>query len=185
MPSKEGKSSASRIVCKGLDATRVNSAGEAVSRYRPGIAQKDCDGPLSRYESQNRGIFRLASPRDWSVDSISPLSEETRFDCLCRTRHKTIRPPRKNYFQEIAGLARFGICVVAGNDDPADTRQLMTGRSVYPVHPCALLLGRFAIVGVDGAPLSNDLRPKYNLGYLLVRRLNRRGVRWTRSIPDC
>jgi Icc-related predicted phosphoesterase len=43
----------------------------------------------------------------------------------------------------------------------------MTGRSVYPVHSCALSLGRFAIVGVDGAPLSNDLGPKYNLGYLL------------------
>jgi hypothetical protein len=83
---------------------------------------------------------------------------------------RRFRPPGKNYFQEIARLARFGICVVAGNDDPADTRQLMTGRSVYPVHSCALSLGRFAIVGVDGAPLSNqpDLgngTAQYNASY--------------------
>jgi hypothetical protein len=31
MRSQEAKSSASRIVCKGLDVIRVNSAGEAVS----------------------------------------------------------------------------------------------------------------------------------------------------------
>jgi hypothetical protein len=53
MRSKEDKPSASSIVWKGLDVTRVNSTGEAVSPYRLELLRKTAKVP---YRGQNLRI---------------------------------------------------------------------------------------------------------------------------------
>jgi hypothetical protein len=75
-----------------------------------------------------------------------------------------------NFFERLADLSRYGLCAIAGNDDPPDVRDLITGRNVYPVHSCPLALGIFAVVGMEGAPhfpMKDGFDKSYNKGYLL------------------
>lgn len=75
-----------------------------------------------------------------------------------------------NFFERLADLSRFGLCAIAGNDDHPDTRSLITGQNVYSVHSCPLVLGCFAIVGIEGAPMfpmQEEFDKSYNKGYLL------------------
>lgn len=76
----------------------------------------------------------------------------------------------ENFFERLADMSRYGVCAIAGNDDRPDVRNLITGRSVYSVHSCPLVLGEFAIVGIEGAPmfpLNNGFDKSYNKGNLL------------------
>lgn len=66
---------------------------------------------------------------------------------------RRFRPPRENLFEELASLSRYGLCAVAGNDDAPPAREFISGQNVYPAHSRALVLGGFAVVGVEGAPL--------------------------------
>jgi Icc-related predicted phosphoesterase len=78
--------------------------------------------------------------------------------------------PGTNFFERLAEISRYGLCAVAGNDDPPDVRNLITGRNVYSVHSCHLVLGRFAIVGIEGAPqfpIKDGFDKSYNKGHLL------------------
>ena len=59
------------------------------------------------------------------------------------------RPGERNLFEEIAALSKYGLCAVAGNDDKVPNR--IAGKRVYDVHTTALDLGRFAVVGIEGA----------------------------------
>jgi len=59
MRSKEDKPSASRIVWKGLDVTRVNSTGEAVSTYRLELLREIVKIP---YRGQNLRIVAFSGP---------------------------------------------------------------------------------------------------------------------------
>ena len=75
-----------------------------------------------------------------------------------------------NFFERLADLSRYGLCAVAGNDDLPNVRNLITGRNVYSVHSCPLVLGSFAIVGIEGAPqfpMKDGFDKSYNKGYLL------------------
>jgi Icc-related predicted phosphoesterase len=65
---------------------------------------------------------------------------------------------RINYFERLAALSRFGLVAVAGNDDGAKARDLITGRRVYEVHRTPVLLGNLLIVGLDGAPRRAGIR---------------------------
>jgi len=83
---------------------------------------------------------------------------------------RRFRQPRTNFFQHLAALSRYGLCAVAGNDDRPEIRELITGRRVFSVHSCALVLGRFAIVGIEGAPMfpiRDGFDKSYNKGFLL------------------
>jgi len=70
----------------------------------------------------------------------------------------------KNFFEIIASHSRYGLCAVAGNDDDPSTRRLISGKSVFDVHFRPVILGQYAILGVDGAPRRSDLE---GIGYLL------------------
>ncbi len=75
-----------------------------------------------------------------------------------------------NFFERLADISRYGLCAIAGNDDPPEVRNLITGRNVNSVHSCPLVLGRFAIVGIEGAPqfpMNDGFNKSYNKGYLL------------------
>lgn len=56
-----------------------------------------------------------------------------------------------NYFQQIASHSKFGLCVVAGNDDTFRANRLIRGTNVYNVHEKPLLLNDIAIIGLEGS----------------------------------
>ncbi|MCI0404522.1 MAG: hypothetical protein L0209_00360, partial [candidate division Zixibacteria bacterium] len=62
------------------------------------------------------------------------------------------RQSNRNYFQELASLARFGLVGVIGNDDGPDARKHFKGRRVYEVHTQPVLIGDILIIGLEGAP---------------------------------
>src|ERR1700722_5007699 len=83
---------------------------------------------------------------------------------------KRFREGGTNFFERLADISRYGLCAIAGNDDPPDARSLITGRNVYSVHSFPLILGGFAIVGIEGAPrfpMKDGFDKGYNRGYLL------------------
>lgn len=56
-----------------------------------------------------------------------------------------------NYFQQVASHSKFGLCVVAGNDDTFRATRLIRGTKVYNVHEDPLLLNDIAIIGLEGS----------------------------------
>lgn len=60
--------------------------------------------------------------------------------------------PETNHFEMLASLSRYGLVAVTGNDDLPGNRALIRGRRVYEVHSRPIAIGRFLIVGVEGAP---------------------------------
>jgi Icc-related predicted phosphoesterase len=75
-----------------------------------------------------------------------------------------------NFFQQLAEMSTYGLCAVAGNDDAPEIRELIIGSRVFSVRSCALALGNFVIVGVEGAPMfpmRDGFDKSYNKGYLL------------------
>src|SRR5262249_36557331 len=57
----------------------------------------------------------------------------------------------ENLFEKLAGHSKYGLCAVAGNDD-RNGHSYITGKDVYAVHRNALIIGSFAVVGLEGAP---------------------------------
>ena len=58
---------------------------------------------------------------------------------------------KANKFEKIAGYSKYGLCVVAGNDDPSYAKKAINGKKVYDVHDKSIIINDFAIVGVEGA----------------------------------
>lgn len=56
-----------------------------------------------------------------------------------------------NKFEKIASYSKYGLCVVAGNDDPSYTKKTINGKNVYDIHDKSIKIDDFAIVGVEGA----------------------------------
>jgi Icc-related predicted phosphoesterase len=148
--------------------------------YRLGPAEKE--EPLYRLEllgSYNEVPCRSQSLKivafsDWRVQGIGGLirflkAQRGTPDLIVYAGDdiQRFRPPGKNLFEDIAKLSKFGLCAVAGNDDTAATRELICGRGVHQVHSLALVLGRFAVVGVEGAPLFPNDSEGRNRGHLL------------------
>ncbi len=74
----------------------------------------------------------------------------------------------RNFFEQLAALATCGLCAVVGNDGPpleSDTsrirlirevqrvRAYIKGTNVFNVHETPLIVGDYALVGSEGAPL--------------------------------
>lgn len=62
------------------------------------------------------------------------------------------REGSKNYFEDLASIARFGLVGVIGNDDGPVARALLSGRGVFEVHSRPVRIGDILIIGVEGAP---------------------------------
>jgi Icc-related predicted phosphoesterase len=58
----------------------------------------------------------------------------------------------KNYFEDLASIARFGLVGVIGNDDGPDARGFLSGRGVFEVHSQPVRIGDILVVGIEGAP---------------------------------
>src|SRR6266568_399950 len=120
--------------------------------------------------------LRLLAFSDYRVQDIGSLirfvKSQPRPDLILYAGDDIRRfsEPETNFFERLAVLSRYGLCAVAGNDDKPEVRELITGRHVYAVHSCALVLGRFAILGIEGAPMfpiRNGFDRSYNKGSLL------------------
>lgn len=118
--------------------------------------------------------LRIVAFSDWRVQDIRELirfikAQKKRPDLILYAGDnvKRFRPAGRNLFQQIGKLSANGLCAVAGNDDPPACRDLIAGQHVYAVHSCALVLGRFAVVGAEGAPLFQNDTEHRNMGHLL------------------
>ncbi len=108
---------------------------------------------------EHAGPLRLVAFSDWRVQDISLLAEEiAKFpvkpdvvlyggDDISRFREQG-----KNLFEDLARCSKYGICAVAGNDDSPGHQEHIAGHSVFDVHASPVILGDFAVLGVEGAP---------------------------------
>jgi Icc-related predicted phosphoesterase len=157
-----------KIIRRGLEIRYVNSAGVDVRRYTLDLLRHVTEMP------RTGSSLRIVAFSDWRVQDIGKLirfvkAQKKRPDLILYAGDdiKRFRPPRRNLFQQIARLSVNGLCAVAGNDDPPACRDLIAGKHVYAVHSCALVLGRFAVVGAEGAPLFQNDTEHRNIGRLL------------------
>lgn len=109
--------------------------------------------------------LRLVAFSDYRVQDIDLLIEELsklqpRPDLILYAGDDVVRfrPSRgKNLLEAIASRARYGLCAVAGNDDEPSVRELICGKSVFNVHLSPIVMGDYAVLGIDGAPCRRDL----------------------------
>ncbi len=58
---------------------------------------------------------------------------------------------QRNLFEELASLSKYGLCAVIGNDDHPAVRAIIHGKGVYNVHERPVILGDYAVIGMEGA----------------------------------
>jgi len=141
----------------------VNDTGSVLSDYL--LAR-----PERVTKRSHRGLtLDMVVFSDWRVQKIDTIktfvADGPRPDLILYAGDDVSRfhTADQNYFEELAEKTRYGLCAVAGNDDPAECRDLIVGRKVHAVHSRPLVLGPFAVVGLEGAPLFHD-NPGLNLG---------------------
>ena len=156
-----------KLRIKGNEVYSVGSGGEVRPLYK-------LDSLRECVKASHRGSsLRIVGFSDWRVQDIRGLirflETQKKPDLILYAGDDIgrFRPQGENLLEELAGLSRYGLCAVAGNDDAPATRELITGRNVYPVHSRALVLGEFAVVGVEGAPLFPNDDQHRNKGSLL------------------
>ena len=59
----------------------------------------------------------------------------------------------RNLLEEVASYSHYGICAVIGNDDDGSVRELIAGNKVYDVHKAPVILGQYAVLGLEGGPI--------------------------------
>ncbi len=56
-----------------------------------------------------------------------------------------------NQFEKLANNSKYGLCVVAGNDDLPYIKEAINGKKVYDVHENPVIIDDFAIIGIEGS----------------------------------
>jgi Icc-related predicted phosphoesterase len=152
---------------RGLDVFEVGDDGKEVLRERLSLLDRVAE---VKHRSATLSLVVFSDFRSQSIEAlIALIKRHPRPDLVLYGGDdlKRFRPGERNLFEEIASLARYGLCAVAGNDDRNGNAHL-TGRNVYAVHSEALVVGPFAVVGVEGAPrFPNGFGDGMNRGYLL------------------
>lgn len=112
---------------------------------------------------EHSGSLHLIAFSDWRVQDISLLAEEisklpTKPDLILYGGDdiSRFRERGRNLFAKLARCSKSGICAVAGNDDAPGHQKHISGHSVFDVHASPVTLGDFAVLGVEGAPLTAD-----------------------------
>ncbi len=72
---------------------------------------------------------------------------------------------KRNLFENLASLSKYGLCAVIGNDDSPSVRDCIRGLNVYDVQKEALSLGGSVVVGIEGAV--DDPKRMTGIGYTL------------------
>ncbi len=56
-----------------------------------------------------------------------------------------------NKFEKIASFSRYGLLVVAGNDDPYYRKKAINGEKVVDIHDNSVIIDDYAIIGIEGS----------------------------------
>ncbi len=56
-----------------------------------------------------------------------------------------------NKFEKIASFSRYGLLVVAGNDDPYYRKKAIYGKKVVDIHDNSIIIDDYAIIGIEGS----------------------------------
>lgn len=77
-----------------------------------------------------------------------------------------IAKEKRNLFEKIAALSKYGLCAVIGNDDYPETRACIWGDKVYNVQETPFTVGDYAFVGIEGA-IRDPNDSSIGMGYTL------------------
>ena len=61
------------------------------------------------------------------------------------------KQPDRNFFEELAKRAKYGLLAVIGNDEGPEARLWIYGENVYDLHGTVLKVGPFLITGIEGS----------------------------------
>jgi Icc-related predicted phosphoesterase len=61
------------------------------------------------------------------------------------------KQPDRNFFEELAKRAKYGLLAVIGNDEGPEARLWIYGENVYELHGTILKVGPFLITGIEGS----------------------------------
>jgi Icc-related predicted phosphoesterase len=59
--------------------------------------------------------------------------------------------PNRNFFEELAKRAKYGLLAVIGNDEGPEARAWIYGENVYDLHGTLFKVGPFLITGIEGS----------------------------------
>ena len=62
----------------------------------------------------------------------------------------------RNFFEELARKSTYGLCAVIGNDDYNSVSGIIKGTTVFNVHESPIILGDYAVIGMEGSPSSPE-----------------------------
>jgi len=115
---------------------------------------------------KHQGPLRIVAFSDYRVQKLDHLcnfiqSLRPRPDLILYAGDDVQRfhpTPQLNFFEELAGIATYGVCAVIGNDSPSEhTGPLIRGNKVWDVHCRPVILGPYAVIGLEGAPYNPKL----------------------------
>lgn len=115
-----------KLRIKGNEVYSVGSGGEVCLVYK-------LDSLRECAEVSHRGSsLRIVGFSDWRVQDIRGLiryletQERPALILYAGDDIGRFRPPYENLFEQLAGLSRYGLCAVAGNDDAPSARELIS-----------------------------------------------------------
>jgi uncharacterized protein YprB with RNaseH-like and TPR domain/Icc-related predicted phosphoesterase len=73
---------------------------------------------------------------------------------------------KRNLFEKIASLSKYGLCAIIGNDDYPETRACIWGDKVYNIQETPFTVDDYAIVGIEGA-IRDPKDSSIGMGYTL------------------
>jgi len=123
---------------------------------------KTCIGKVDLLISAERclaileGIF---AKHDISTDNVLIKVIEDGADFA--TGYLQFSSATSNLFEKLASLSKYGLAAVIGNDEPPYARSMITGKNVYNVHYTPLRIGRFLVLGQEGAAAVEPFNPGY------------------------
>ncbi|MGH9717117.1 MAG: ribonuclease H-like domain-containing protein [Candidatus Acidiferrales bacterium] len=124
-----------------------------------GTCQLAVRGQPNPIRVEHSGPLRVIAFSDWRIQDIALLAEEIvrlpfKPDLIVYGGDDISRfiDQGRNWFAELARCSNYGVCAVAGNDDVPGHQKQITGESVFDVHTMPVILGEFAVLGIEGAP---------------------------------
>lgn len=114
---------------------------------------------------EHSGALRIVAFSDYRVHTIELLAEivsklQPKADLVLYAGDdiRRFRPAGgENLFEVLASHARYGLCAVSGNDDLPSVRKLIGGKRVFNAHSSPVVIGDYAVLGLEGAPSRGDL----------------------------
>lgn len=71
-----------------------------------------------------------------------------------------------DHFERLAELSKYGLCLVRGNDDSGHVNKYIKGTKVFDVHRDPLIIGEYAVIGIEGA-IYEPAQPDNAIGFTL------------------